>query len=193
VTVAPEPTGVPGLAAADPFCAAWAGYGGTVQALAVASSFGEMNADQLAALELNATPLLSAAIAGIGAQWPPELAAERSLVVDGRLAAYGRRAQQGVDALTAAGMTAQDVETLRVAWQNALEKRDPASPTIAVPPLDPALQAQLDAAAVGYNAAVTPFARDPSLSAAPATAPLTTSYLAAHCPDLAASGIGDAL
>ncbi len=184
---------MPGLAAADPFCASWAGYGGTVQALAVASSFGDMSADQLAALELTADPLLAAAIADIGTAWPTELATERSVVVDGRLAAYARRAQRGVDALTSAGLTEQDIETLRVAWQTALEKRDPASPTIDVPPLDPALQIHLEAAAGDYNAAVTPFSQDPSLSAAPAVAPSTSSYLASHCPDLAASGIGDAL
>lgn len=193
MTVAPEPTGVPGLGAADPFCAAWAGYGGTVQALAVASSFGDMSADQLAALELTAAPLLTAAIAGIGTAWPTELATERSVVVDGRLAAYARRAQRGVDALTSAGLTEQDMEALRVAWQTALETRDPESPTIAVPPLDPTLQTGLDAAARDYNAAVTPLVQDPSLSAAAVSAPTTSSYLAANCPDLAASGIGDAL
>jgi hypothetical protein len=78
-SVAPEPTGVPGLAAADPFCAAWAGYVGTVQALGIAASFGQLASDRLAALELVAAPYLVAVTATIAASWPAELAADASV------------------------------------------------------------------------------------------------------------------
>ena len=55
----PMRTGVPGLAATDPFCAAWAAYAGTLQALGVAGSFGGLTVDQLAVLELRAVCDLS--------------------------------------------------------------------------------------------------------------------------------------
>src|SRR6476619_6153893 len=62
-TIAPEPTGVPGLGATDPFCAAWAAYAGTRQARGVAGAFGALTVDQLAVLELRAAPRLVEAAA----------------------------------------------------------------------------------------------------------------------------------
>ncbi|MEY2400600.1 MAG: hypothetical protein QOJ08_711, partial [Ilumatobacteraceae bacterium] len=38
-----------------------------------------------------------------------------------------------------------------------------------------------------------PFAQDPSLVILGVESPLTDAYLVAHCPDLASSGVGDAL
>ena len=55
------------------------------------------------------------------------------------------------------------------------------------------LQTKLDLAAHAFDAAVTPFAADPSLSIEDVSAPATDAYLAAHCPDLASIGVGDAL
>src|SRR4051812_16276900 len=43
-----------GVGATDPFCAAWATYAGTLQALGVAGSFGGLSSDELAVLELRA-------------------------------------------------------------------------------------------------------------------------------------------
>src|SRR5258706_14287827 len=74
VATAPEPTGVPGLTATDPLCAAWAAYVGTVQALGIAASFGGLSSEQFAALELQASPRLVEVASAIDASLPPELA-----------------------------------------------------------------------------------------------------------------------
>src|SRR3954464_2860719 len=57
-TSVPDATGVPGLAATDPFCAAWAAYASTLQVLGVAGSFGGLSSHELAVLELRAAPRL---------------------------------------------------------------------------------------------------------------------------------------
>jgi hypothetical protein len=192
-TAAPEPTGVPGLSATDPFCAAWASYAGTVQALGVAASFGDLTSDRLAALELAAAPRLVDVAAEIEASWPSDLDVERSVVIDQRIGPHARRAQRAVDALTAAGVTAADLATLRSVWQESLSHRDPEVAVIALPALDAELQTKLEVAAHAYDTAVTPFAADPSLSVEGVSAPATDAYLSAHCPDLASIGVGDAL
>ena len=90
ITAAPEPTGVPGLDADDPFCSAWAGYAGTLQALGIAASFGELSSDQFAAVELVASPRLVEVAAAIDAVWPSELVGERTVVLDKRIGPYAR-------------------------------------------------------------------------------------------------------
>lgn len=193
ISAVPESTGVPGLAADDPFCAAWAGYAGTLQALGIAASFGDMSSDRFAALELQAAPHLVEVAAAIAAAWPAELLGERSLVIDQRIGPYARRAANAVAALTDAGVTAAELATLSAAWQAALSKRDPAAPVIEVPAIADELQSKIDVAAEAYDAAVTPFAQDPSLAVDGVQTPATDAYLVAHCPDLASSGVGDAV
>jgi hypothetical protein len=184
---------VPGLVADDPFCAAWAGYAGTLQALGIAASFGELSTDRFAALELVASTRIVEVAAAIDATWPAELAGERELVIDKRIGPYARRAQSAVAALTQAGVTADELATLSAAWQAALVARDPAVPVIVVPPLAADLQSKVDAAAMAFDKAVTPFAHDPSLAVDSVETPYTDAYLVAHCPDLVSSGVGDAL
>src|SRR6185295_16918913 len=104
-SIAPTPIGVPGLDAPDPFCAAWAAYAGTLQALGVAASFGNLPTVRLAALELAAAPRLAEIVSAIDASWPPGLASEHTLVIDQRIGPYARRATRAIDALTAAGVT----------------------------------------------------------------------------------------
>jgi hypothetical protein len=193
VTAAPQPTGVPGLTAADPFCSAWAGYVGTLQALGTAASFGGLTSDGFAMLELAAAPRLVEAAAAIDQAWPPELSSERDVAIEQRIGPYTRRAQHAIDALTNAGVTAAELGTLSADWQKALLARDPNTPVIELPPQAADLQAELDAAAATYNAAVTPFAQDPSLVVDAVETPETDAYLLAHCPDLASSGVGDAI
>ena len=184
---------MPGLTADDPFCSAWAGYAGTLQALGIAGSFGELSSDQLAAIELVASTRLVEVAAAIDAAWPTELGGERDVVIDKRIGPYARRAQSAVAALTNAGVTPAELATLSAAWQAALAARNPEMPVIAVPPVAPDLQAKDDAAAVAFDNDVTPFAHDPSLAIDGVETPLTDAYLVAHCPDLASSGVGDAL
>ena len=114
-------------------------------------------------------------------------------MLDKRIGPYARRAQSAVEALTTAGVMAAELQTLSQTWEAALLARDPQSPVIAVPTVAPALQAKVDTAAAAFDAAVTPFAQDPSLAIYDVQTPLTDAYLVAHCPDLASSGVGDAL
>ena len=193
VTVAPEPTGVPGLKASDPFCAAWAAYAGTLQALGVAGAFGNLGAGQFAALELAAAPRLVDVAAQIGRLWPPQLKTEQAAVIDQRIGPYARRAQRAVDALSAAGVTTAELSTLSSAWQQSLAERDPRVAVIQLPAVPVELQTKVDAAGTAWDGAVTPFARDPSLVIGGVGTPATDQYLAAHCPDLASIGVGDAL
>ena len=192
-TAAPEPTGVPGLNATDPLCAAWAAYVGTVQALGIAESFGGLASEQFAALELRAAPRLVEVAADIDASMPPELASERTVVIEQRIGPYARRAKGAVDALTAAGVTADELAVLSSTWQTALLARDTQAPVLSVPSIAAGLQVKIDAAAAAYDTVVTPFAQDPSLVVDGVKIPLTDAYLVAHCPDLASSGVGDAI
>jgi hypothetical protein len=193
ITAASEPTGVPGLGAVDPFCSAWAAYVGTLQALGIAASFGELPSDQFAAVELLATPRLVEVAAAIDVSWPSELSAERWFVLDKRIGPYARRASAGVDFLRTAGVSDAELVTLSADWQQALSVRDPQAAVIELPPVAAELQAKVDAAAAAYDRAVTPFAQDPSLVVDGVEAPATDAYLVTHCPDLAWSGVGDAL
>ncbi len=182
-----------GLAATDPFCSAWAGYVGTLQALGVAASFGDLSSEQFAALELTAAPRLVEVAAAIDALWPAELVAERSIAIDQRIGPYARRASRGVDALRAAGVTEADLAGLGSVWQSALLGRDPEVPVIEVPAVSAGLQVKLEVAASAFDTAVTPYAQDPSLVVDGVATPATDAYLVAQCPDLASSGVGDAL
>ena len=192
-TAEPEPTGVPGLTATDPLCAAWAAYVGTVQALGIAASFGALSSEQFAALELRAAPRLVEVAAAIDGSFPAELDSEHAAVIDQRIGPYARRAKSAVDVLTAAGVTSDELSTLSSTWQSALITRDPQAPVLSVPPIAADLQAKVDAAAAAYDNVVTPFAQDPSLVVDGVKTPLTDAYLAAHCPDLSSSGVGDSL
>lgn len=192
-TGAPDSTGVPGLTAPDPLCAAWAAYVGTVQALGIAASFGGLSSEQFAALELEAAPRLVDVAAAIDASLPPELASERTVVTEQRIGPYARRAKSAVDALTAAGVTPDELRTLSSTWQSALLERDSDAPVLSVPPIGADLQVKVDAASAAYDTVATPFAQDPSLVVDSVKLPLTDAYLVAHCPDLVSSGVGDAL
>ncbi len=184
---------MPGLTAVDPFCAAWAGYVGTLQALGIAGSFGDLPSEQFATLELTAAPRLIEVAAEIDASWPAELAAERFVVIDQRIGPYARRASRGVDALRAAGVTDAELAVLRSDWQSALLGRDPEAPVIEVPPVADDLQVKLGAAASAFDSVVTSYAQDPSLVVDGVATPATDAYLVTHCPDLVSSGVGDAL
>ena len=192
-TLAPEPTGVPGLDADDPWCSSWAVYSGTVQAIGIAGAFGELRSVDIAALELMAAASVVAALTGIADRWPGELAAERSAVLDDLLGPFGRRADKALAALRAAGATDDDIGRLGTQWLAALRARDPQNPVIEVQAPTERLASIVGEAATGFDVAVTPFAHDPSLRVDEVEVPATDAYLAGHCPDLASSGVGDAI
>jgi hypothetical protein len=159
----------------------------------VAASFGDLSSELLAALELTSAPYLAEVVGVIDESWPSELESERTTVIEQRIGPYARRAGRAVETLGEAGVTTVELSELRSTWRAALATRDPQSPVLAVPPVSGQVQAKLDAAATAYDTTVTPFAQDPSLVVDSVDAPLTDAYLLAQCPDLAASGVGDAL
>lgn len=181
---------MPGIGAADEFCAAWARYGGTVQIVAVAVNFGELDPMAAARLELESAPTLVEAVAQIESTWPTEIAGERDVAVDSYLGPYARRAGKAVQALDGAGVDAAGQAQLRDAWAQVLATRNPDEPTVTVDlPAD--LAAEVDAGATAFDAGVTPWGADPSLQANLDDIPETKAYLAAHCADLASIGLGD--
>jgi hypothetical protein len=192
-TLAPEPTGVPGIDDPDPFCAAWAVFAGSVQALAVAAAFGELESDQMAALELRAAPAMVASAASIGATFPASLAAEREAVMDKVLGPSSRRASRGVDELTAVGVDPEGVESIRDDWLRALATRPGDDPLIVLSALGEPLDDLVTVASRNFDAGVTPYAQDPSLMVSDVPTPLTDAYLAEICPAVASSGVGDSL
>lgn len=192
-TVGPEPTGVPGIDDADEFCAAWARYSGSLQAIGVAVAFGDLTSLDVARLEVIASAALTDAVNGIGGRWPAELVGERSVVLTDVVGPFARRAEKALAALVAAGASEDDLGELRLAWLDALRRRDSTNPVIDVPGVPARLGNLIEAAAATFDAAVTPFAQDPSLAATSADTPATDAYLATTCPDLASSGVGDAI
>ena len=192
-TVGPEPTGVPGIDDPNAYCAAWVRYSGSLQAIGVAVAFGDLTSLDVARLEVIGAAALTDAVNGIGSRWPAELVGERSIVLAGVVGPYARRAEKALAALVAAGATEDDLAELRLAWLDALRYRDPAMPVIDVPGVPARLGNLIEAAAATFDAAVTPFAQDPSLAASAGDTPATDAYLATTCPDLASSGVGDAI
>ena len=192
-TPAPEPTGVPGLDDVDPYCAAWAAYSGSVQAIGVADAFGQLASLDVAALELVAASSINEAVDVISANWPGELAEERSIVREELLGPFARRATKAIDALRAAGVTDDELAELRTTWLAALAARDPGEPVIEFAPLPAELAAKLDVAAAAFDLEVTPFVDDPSLIVESVVTPLTDADLSTRCPELASSGVGDAV
>ena len=186
-----EPTGVPGLDDDDAFCAAWAVYAGTLQAIAVAQAFGGQSTVEITRLEMIAAAHLSGAVNGIGANWPSDLFGERAVVLTSFVGPFDRRAQKALQIMSELGATEDDFDVLAAAWDRALRRRVPEQPVIDVPSLDSRLEDIVTQAAQRFDAAVTPFADDPSLDVSGVAKPLTDVYLSDHCPDLASSGIGD--
>ncbi len=192
-TLGPEPTGVPGLDAADPFCASWAAYSGTVQSIGIANAFGGLTSVEVARLEVIAAASLIDSIGGIGSRWPAELVGERNVVQTDLVGPFDRRARKAIAGLREAGVTDDELAELATVWFTALRERTAEDPVIVVPPLRDELAANVDAAAAAFDAAVTPFADDPSLVVESVKTPQTDAYLSATCPDLASSGVGDAI
>lgn len=181
VTVVEVPeTGVPGLDSDDTFCAAWSRFGGSWQVIQVAANFAPDPA-VVPAMEVVASPVIDDAYDAMFAAWPAELAEERDLVADGFFGPLDRRAEAALDALEAAGATADQLTALRSAWVAALAARQPDDPVL-FPELDDELAALVDEAAADFASQRVGFVEDPSMRIAVET-PRTDAYLATACPD----------
>ncbi len=182
ISVADLPeVGVPGLDSTDAFCAAWSRFAGSFQVVAVTAAFGSGPPEQLAALEIAASPVVTDAYDSLLANWPDELSSEADVVADQFLGPFARRIQVALDALKSVEADPEFADEIADAWLAGLARRDPSTPEFAVD-LAPEAWAIIDTAAVDYGAQLVPFSSDPSLVTNVQT-PLTDAYLARSCPD----------
>lgn len=173
--------GVPGLDSDDVFCASWSRFAGSFQVVAVTAAFGSGSPEQLASLEIVASPTVTEAYDDLVSNWPDELSSEADLVAEDFLGPFARRLEVARDALEDAGVDDATVTTISDAWLDGLAQRDPTTPEFVVD-LSDDVWAVVDAAAEGFAAQRVPFSSDPSLVTNVQT-PLTTEYLATTCPD----------
>lgn len=179
--VALEEVGTPGLDSDDAFCASWSRFAGSFQVVAVTAAFGSGGPEQLAALEVAASPTVTSAYGDLLANWPDELADEATLVADDFLGPFARRIGGARDALDDAGADEATIAAISEAWLAGLAQRDPSTPEFVVD-LPDDVWATIDDAAALFADQRVPFGADPSLVTNVAT-PLTSEYLAVSCPD----------
>lgn len=173
--------GVPGLDSADAFCAAWSRFAGSFQVVAVTAAFGSGRPEQLAALEVAASPVVTEAYDSLLANWPAELSSEADIVAEQYLGPFARRLDVALTSLRDGDANAERIDEIANAWLAGLARRDPSTPEFSVD-LDPAAWAVIDVAASDFAAQLVPFSQDPSL-VTNANTPLTDEYLARSCPD----------
>lgn len=174
-------TGVPGLDAADEFCAAWSRFGGSFQVVAVHAAFGEGSAESTARYELMAAPTVVEAYEEMALHWPAELAEEFEAAHQRRFGPLAARLDAAYQALVDVGLGGDGAAAMRTAWIDALAERDPLAADVAVE-LSPELADIVESAVAGHLAAVGSWADDESLVTDVAT-PSTDAYLSTECPD----------
>ena len=182
VTLADLPEiGVPGLDSTDAFCAAWSRFAGSFQVVAVTAAFGSGPPEQLASLEVAASPVVTEAYETLLANWPDELSSEADIVADQFLGPFARRLRVALDSLWGVEVDPAVADGIADAWLAGLARRDPSTPEFTVD-LAPELWEIIDVAAADFAAQLVPFSSDPSLVTDVRT-PLTDQYLATSCPD----------
>jgi len=173
--------GTPGLDSEDAFCSSWSRFAGSFQVVAVTAAFGSGPPEQLAALEVVASPTVTTAYDDLLANWPDELADEEALVADEFLGPFARRLDVAREALDTIGADDATIAVISEAWLTGLAQRDPSTPEFVVD-LSDDVWAAIDEAAAAFAAQRVPFGSDPSLVTNVVT-PLTDEYLAVSCPD----------
>jgi hypothetical protein len=172
--------GVPGLDSEVVVCRAWSRFAGSFQVVAVAASFGD-DPLEAARLEVVASPVVTAAVDDMVANWPDELADEADAVADDFVGPYGRRSALALEALVAAGADPDDLDALADAWVDALAARDPAD---VLPNLELSddLADLVETAAADFAGRAVPIPRDPSL-VTEVEIPRSEEFLFETCPD----------
>lgn len=173
--------GTPGLDSDDAFCAAWSRFAGSFQVVSVTAAFGTGPPEDLAALEIAASPTVVGAYAELFDHWPDELAEEEELVADRFLGPFARRLDEARAALDATGAAESTVAVIEAAWLDGLARRDPSTPEFVVD-LPDEVWDEIEEAADEFMRRRVGFGADPSL-VTEADVPLTREYLAVSCPD----------
>jgi hypothetical protein len=187
VTTLPAPVvevpevGVPGLDSDDVFCSSWSRFAGSFQVVSVTAAFGSGSPEQLAALEVAASPTVTSAYQQLVENWPDELASEADVVADEFLGPFARRLEAARAALGDVGADDATITAIEKAWLTGLAQRDPTTPEFVVD-LSDDVWAVIDGAAITFAAQRVPFGQDPTLVTDVQT-PLTSEYLSVSCPD----------
>jgi hypothetical protein len=184
-------SGVPGLDDESAMCAAWARFAGSTQLLAIASSFGELEPEELARIEVVAASVIRSAVADLDRLLPASVDDEHPAFIDRVVGPAARRATRAESYLTEAGADGPALQVIAAAWLETLRTHDPDEAVPDLPDLAPLVSASVDAAAVRFAADVTPFGQDPSLDTSAVSTPGIVALLADRCPDLTAYGVGD--
>ncbi|MFZ9629628.1 MAG: hypothetical protein ACO3C1_09800 [Ilumatobacteraceae bacterium] len=185
----------------DSFCDGWFDYALTVRLLVTLTlDSSSAGVQRLAEVELIAAASMEEAVGTIGEHWPADLVGERSTVLVDVVGPYLRRAQKALAALAGAGLSADQIAELRLAWRDVLAAAA-RMPTAgagvwlerAVVPAD--LHGAVTAAAASFAAGVTAFGDDPTLPdrmslVDPSSTPRTDGFLAAQCAAAAAVASG---
>lgn len=184
-------SGVPGLDDESAMCAAWARFAGSTQLLAIASSFGELEPEALARIEVVAAPVIRSAVADLDRLLPATVDDEHPTFIDQVVGPAARRATRAESYLTDAGADPAALQAIATAWLETLRTHDPDAAVPDLPLLAPLVSASVDAAAEQFAADVTPFGQDPSLDTSAVSTPRIVALLTDRCPDLTAYGVGD--
>lgn len=181
--------GVPGIDSDDAFCQAWSEFGGTFQALALASHAATDEATARRA-ELAAAHALGEALATMTEQFPMAIDdAGRQEFLDGLLGPFARRAAYAESFLLEAGLTPEQLGELGDLWIATLASTGLGDPDIDVD-IPAAMQPAFDQAQAAFEAAVPAIPDDPSLITDVA-AEETAAHIAATCPDQGTLGGND--
>lgn len=173
--------GVPGIESDDRFCQAWSEFGGSFQALTLASH-AAADPTTAAAIELAASDVIVQAVATMDANFPDSIDPDdRSLFLDGVLGPFTDRAVEAQQILRSSGLSEAQVAELGDIWLATLIETGLGDPDIGVDVPDE-LQPSFDNAVEVWTADHGSIATDTDLIT-DARAPQTDAYLAAECPD----------
>jgi hypothetical protein len=190
-TAAPAPTGVAGVDSDVPFCRAYTRLVGSTRVLLISQSFGDVDPDQAALVEVLAGPAIAANAAAVIESWPAELAEEREVVATRVVGPVLRRAERAVQELVAAGVDEDGLLLLETWWLDLLLGWDNESLQLDLPELVPPLDAQVAAAAARFATVFVPIVEDPALARAGVTTPATDAYVDRECPEARSVVVGD--
>ncbi len=173
-------TGVPGIESDDAFCRAWSEYAGSVQALSLA--WAVQPAAAAATLEIAASDAVTAAVAAMAAELPPEIEANRAALTVDVPGPFLRRAERARAVLLDAGATDEEIERLGDAWIAAITTFGLDAEDVEVVPPD-GVAPKLAVAAEAFVESVPSILEDPTLDTTEFDISPALDYIFDNCPD----------
>ena len=190
-------SGVPGIDDGDPICESWSQLLGTRQVLTLAANFGDLDADELARLEVIAAPLVRRATVEFGEALAGGRRADARRRARGRARRSRRTARPsgriGRRALVDVGGERRREHPARPGVARRLRAFGPDDVVPTLADLGPELGPLVDDAVDVFTDDAPPWTDDPTLDTSAVEAPATLGYLGDRCPDLSSIGVGDAV